>query len=157
MLNKAFSVGVPTDLYSSLSFALMRSNDTRQPEEVIAIAIRNFLTTHLAKPGARGYQWKTLFLPEGTDLRMRYLGKWYYAKIEGDDLMYAAESISPREWTLLVTGTIRNAWRDIWIRRNVSEGWTRAETWREQHANSRPGVNRRLTARRIGDELPLKY
>lgn len=150
-MNKAISVDVPVHLYSTLAFALLRSNDTRQPAEVIAIAIRNFLSTQLSKPNTRGYQWKTLFLPEGTDLRMRYLGQWYHAKIEGDDLMYAGESVSPREWTLLVTGSIRNAWRDIWIRRNVSEGWTRALMWREQYCKKIPGIDRRSLARRLGD------
>jgi hypothetical protein len=153
--NQAIPVEVPGDLYSALSFALIRSNDTRQLPEIIAIAIREFLANHLAKPGARGYQWKALFLPEGTDLRMRYLGEWHYAKIVGDDLMYAAEPVSPREFTLLVTGTIRNAWRDIWIRRNVTEGWTRAEMWREQYARSRHGVNRRRRSRRADDKQLL--
>jgi hypothetical protein len=149
MRNKAIEVEVPVRLWSDLSFALMRSNDTRNVDEVVAIAIKHYLATHLAKPTGRGYQWKTLFLPEGTDLRMRYMERWYYAKIEGDELMYAAESISPREWTLLVTGTIRNAWRDIWIRRNVTEGWTRAAMWREQHSKQTPGEDRRRIARRI--------
>lgn len=46
-----------------------------------------------------------------------YRGAYYYAKVEGDRLMYNYEPISPREWTLLVTGTVRKAWGDIWIRR----------------------------------------
>ena len=40
--------------------------------------------------GGKGYQWKDLFLPDGTDLRMRYKGVDYYAKVEGDKLTYAA-------------------------------------------------------------------
>ena len=103
MKNKAIDVEIPITLWSDLSFALLRSNDTRKVDEVVAIAIRNYLANHLAKPTGRGYQWKTLFLPEGTDLRMRYLGSWYYAKIEGDSLMYACESVSRangRCWSL---------------------------------------------------------
>jgi hypothetical protein len=73
MKNKAIAVDVPLQLWSDLSFALTRSNDTRKTDEVVALAIRAYLAAHLAKPGGRGYQWKTLFLPEGTDLRMRYL------------------------------------------------------------------------------------
>jgi hypothetical protein len=30
----------------------------------------------------------------------------------------------------MVTGTVRNAWRDIWIRRSVNECWTHAALWR---------------------------
>jgi hypothetical protein len=151
MRNKALSVSVPLHLWSDLSFALMRSNDTRHVDEVIALAIKQYLAAHLARPNARGYQWKTLFLPEGTDLRMRYQGQWYYAKIEGDALMYAGESVSPREWTLLVTASIRNAWRDIWIRRNVTEGWTRACLWRDAPGKRIPGIDRRSMRRRSVD------
>lgn len=151
MKNKAIPVQLPTQLWTNLSLALLRSNDTRKIDEVVALAVRSYLAAHLAKPAGRGYQWKTLFLPEGTDLRMRYLGTWYYARIEGDELMYAAEPMSPREWTLLVTGSIRNAWRDVWIRRNVTEGWTRAAMWREQTVKHTPGTNRRRITRRIDD------
>ncbi|MEJ7808453.1 MAG: hypothetical protein WKG03_21340 [Telluria sp.] len=151
MRNEAIPVGVPTSLYAELCCALRRSNDTRHPDELIALAIRTFLANQFSKPQARGYQWKNLFLPEGTDLRMRYMGTWYHAKIEGDALMYGGESMSPREWTLYVTGSIRNAWRDIWIRRNVTEGWTRALMWREQYCRKRPGEERRSVSRRASD------
>ena len=37
---------------------------------------------------ARGYLWKSLFLPEGTLLRCRYRGDTYVAQVEGDDIVY---------------------------------------------------------------------
>lgn len=75
------------------------------------------------------------------------------AKIVGDKLNYAAESVSPRDWGLMVTGTVRNAWRDIWIRRGVNEGWTRAAPWRtaSAYAQDIPGADRRRRARRATD------
>jgi hypothetical protein len=118
---------------------------------LVALAIRTYLANHFRKPLDRGDQWKTLFLPEGADLRMRYMGTWYYAKIEGDALMYCGEPMSPREWTLYVTGSIRNAWRDVWIRRSVTECWTRALMWREQYSRKRPSEERRSLSRRASD------
>jgi hypothetical protein len=41
---------------------------------------------------------------------MRYRRVWYYAAVEGDQLVYAGEPVSPREWALLVSGTVRNPW-----------------------------------------------
>lgn len=87
-------------------------------------------------------------------MRLRYQRIWYYATIEGDQLRYEAESVSPRDWALLVTGSVRNPWRDIWIRRTVCEGWTRAARLRAPPAGlaTAPGGDRRVHARRQADE-----
>jgi hypothetical protein len=84
---------------------------------------------------------------------MRYRGTWYYATVERDQLMYAGEPVSPRGWGLMVTGGVRNAWRDIWIRRSANECWTRAAAWRSTHAGPRPwnSVDRRRHTRRSTD------
>ena len=31
-----------------------------------------------------GYQWTELFLPDGTELRIRYRGAYNYARVDGD-------------------------------------------------------------------------
>jgi hypothetical protein len=82
---------------------------------------------------------------------MRYRGLYYYAEIEGDALVYAGEVVSPRDWTLMLTGTVRNAWRDIWIKRGVHERWTRACVRRAEKASQprTPYVERRL-GKRLG-------
>ncbi|WP_377704541.1 hypothetical protein [Pseudoduganella sp. UC29_71] len=130
MENEAFGWRVLGPLYLDLSFVLQQSGDTRKPEEVIALAVKSWLAERRGNPASRGYQWKELFLPHGTELRMRYLGIDYYAKVENDKIMYAGEIVTPRDWCLMVTGTVRNAWRDIWIRRSVNECWTHAALWR---------------------------
>jgi hypothetical protein len=150
MTNEALSVQVPLDTYLELAFQLRNNGDTRQPDEVVAFALRAWLGNRQARPSG-GYQWKDLFLPDGTELRMRYRGAYYYAGIAGDQLRYAGEIVSPRNWALMVTGTVRNAWRDIWIRRGINEGWTRASMWRSSGAYSPllPGSDRRRQARRM--------
>ncbi len=151
MENESIPVTLPSSLYLDLSYALRRAGDTRQVNEIVTLAVKTWLSTHVSKPDIRGYQWKTLFLPDGTDLRMRYLGTWYYAKVEDDRLMFAGESVSPRDWGITLTGTVRNAWRDIWIRRNINEGWNRASAWRDKECQRIPGIDRRRLARRSGD------
>ncbi len=72
---------------------------------------------HAAEPSpTRGYQWKDLFLPEGTELRMSSAGHAYHARVTGDAIIYKSRTVSPRGFTLAVAGNGRNAWRDVWIR-----------------------------------------
>jgi hypothetical protein len=69
-----------------------------------------------ASASARGYQWKELFLPDGTDVRMRCDGDVYHARVNGDSIVYQGHRVSPRQLTLAVAGNGRNAWRDLSLR-----------------------------------------
>lgn len=153
MRNETFAERLLGRIYIDLAYALQRSGDIRQPEEIVAFAVKQWMAERLGKPGGRGYQWKDLFLPDGTDLRLRYKGVDYHAKVDGDRLMYAGSAVSPREWCMTITGCPRNAWRDVWIRRSVNEYWTRASAWRKDDAvKPRPSyIERRLLHRRQGD------
>ncbi len=88
----------------------------------------------------RGYQWKTLFLPDGTDLRMLYDGNGYYAHVRGDHLMYQGLHVSPRQFTRMVASGVRNAWRDIFVREPGARDWKRASDLRRERvtASQRP-------------------
>nr|WP_315221880.1 hypothetical protein [uncultured Duganella sp.] len=74
----------------------------------------------------RGYQWKILFLPEGTRVRMQYEEDWHSAEVVGDELMYRGRSVSPHQLTQVVAGDGRNAWRDLWIRFPGEKNWANA-------------------------------
>jgi hypothetical protein len=138
--NETIAVHLPSALYLELAFQLRKRGDTRQPDDLIAVALKAWLGQRGGTASA-GYQWKELFLPDGTELRMRYRGVSYHAIIEGDQLKYAGESVSPRGWILMITGTVRNPWRDIWIRRGVDDGWSRAAMWRAR-SDDRPSAAR---------------
>lgn len=152
MTNEAIAVEVPLGVYLELAFRLRNSGDTREPNDVVVFALKAWLGNRQGKSNG-GYQWKELFLPDGTELRMRYRGTYYYANIDGDQLKYAGETVSPRDWALLVTGTVRNPWRDIWIRRGINECWTRAAMWRtgSTHSPMLPNTDRRRRTRRMAD------
>jgi len=143
-------VKVPPDLYVELLFQLRKYGDTRQPEELLPLAIKAWLASYLGNPCGRGYQWKELFLPHGTELRTRYRGTYYYAKVEGDQLRYGCESVSPRSWIANLTGSVRNAWRDIWIRQGVNHWWVQASVMRTEAARQAlpPDQGRRRGERR---------
>ncbi|SHH71179.1 hypothetical protein SAMN05428948_5046 [Massilia sp. CF038] len=79
---------------------------------------------------ARGYQWRSLFLPEGTCVRFEYKRRTYHAHVRGDRLLYQDQAYSPRQLLLHVTGTVRNAWRELWLRSPGDARWHLANTRR---------------------------
>jgi hypothetical protein len=88
-----------------------------------------------------GYQWKCLFLPEGSMLRMGYLGQDFFAQVQGNAVVHRGQRMSPRQFTQAVAGDGRNAWRDLWVRLPGEKSWTRAMQLRrrlEQHQADRP-------------------
>jgi hypothetical protein len=125
---------------------LIRSKGSMyDPVEAIDLAIEYWienaewkaddLIPGIPRPGKdRGYMWKHLFLPHGTTVRMKYQGQFHYAKVTGDDLVFDGQPISPSEFANRVTGTSRNAWRDLWIKRPFDQDYYLAETLRSKLA-----------------------
>jgi hypothetical protein len=56
-----------------------------------------------------GYQWKGLFLPSGTRLRMWHGGGHHYAEVEGDNIVFEGRRVSPAQMANSVAGNTRNA------------------------------------------------
>lgn len=65
----------------------------------------------------RGYQWKTLYLPEGTLLRSWSYGECRDAQVIGGRIMHEGRSVSPNQFARSFARTVRNAWKDLRIRR----------------------------------------
>jgi hypothetical protein len=79
----------------------------------------------------KGYQWLTVFLPNGTKLKMAYKGRDYYAEVAHEKIMYEGESFSPSGLAnRIASGTARNAWRDLWIKRPRDKEWLLADDLR---------------------------
>jgi hypothetical protein len=78
----------------------------------------------------RGYQWKQLFLPDATRLRVRKDDEWRHAEVVGDDLIYEGRPVSPNQLVQQVTGGGRNAWRELWIRFPGEKTWVIAASLR---------------------------
>lgn len=87
-----------------------------------------------------GYLWKNkdadLFLPDGTQLRMPYKQKDYFAKVVGDQIMYEGKAFSPSNLVNEITGTSRNAWRDLWIKFPGDSDWKLADELRSDALES---------------------
>lgn len=137
------SVPVSTAQFLGLVDFLRSNGDPRDPVEVIAAAIdywqdnASWKPELMSKSDNRGYQWKSLFLPEGTQVRMQYKGEYYYAKVEGDEIIYKGSPISPGSLANTIASSSRNAWRDLWIQRPQDSEWKLADDCRQETLDSK--------------------
>jgi hypothetical protein len=133
----SISVPISTTTFIDLVDFLRDKGSPRDPIEVIESAIAYWTDNAdwkeevLSPVGlATGYSWKTVFLPSGTVVRIRYNSEYHYAKVVGDKLMHEAASVSPNQFALRVTGVARDAWRDVWIKRPNDEDFVVANALR---------------------------
>jgi hypothetical protein len=77
-----------------------------------------------------GYQWKQLFLAQGTRLRASFGGTAYFAVVDGAEIKHADRAISPSGFANLHGSGNRNAWKAIWLRFPGSEQWVLADVCR---------------------------
>lgn len=132
-MNAASSAMVlPPALLAELSEFLRVSDSTLSPVEAMVSAVTQWIAAEraIATP-ERGYQWKRLFLPDGTRVRMHYVDRWFYAEVIADQLIYRGRPVSPRQLTIEIAGDGRNAWRDLWIRRPCEHHWLSAAHLRQ--------------------------
>lgn len=81
----------------------------------------------------QGYFWVPLFLPNGTSIRMEYKRETHYASVKFGKLIYKDQSFSPSELAgYIASGTNRNAWRDLVIKRPGDAEWTLAADLRKR-------------------------
>jgi hypothetical protein len=90
-----------------------------------------------------GYTWRiqrlgnlqqaSLFLPDGTVLRISVADGYAYAQIRGDQIEFDSRRIpSPNKFALEATGTPRDAWRDVWVKRPTDREFVLSDDLREQ-------------------------
>ena len=98
---------------------LRTRSDSHDVSEALNIALefwldaKNELPPNADRTGIRGYQWKSLFLPEGTILRSWSYGEHNYARVEGDKIIHDGQSVSPNQFARHFARTARNAWFDL--------------------------------------------
>lgn len=118
---------IPPHALSELRQFLSSTGTTLTIADAVSAAIHEWLTRQpAAAQPHRGYQWKQLFLPAGTELRMSHKGQHYYAKVQGDQLIFRQQVVTPRAMVLAIAGDGRNAWRDLWLRLPQQGQWMNA-------------------------------
>jgi hypothetical protein len=126
---------IPPAALAELQDYLRQSGSTLSPAEAISDAIKLWIARDRddAAP-MRGYQWKQLFLPDATRLRVHMNNEWHIAEVSGDDLIYEGRAVSPNQMVQQVTGGGRNAWRELWIRFPGEKTWVNAASLRTRQS-----------------------
>jgi hypothetical protein len=155
------AIRVPSDVLEALGeFTGHFWSNSLALEPVICDAIRTYIKQGTAQgtvakraaedqqlPAASseaGYQWKEVFLPEGTKLRASFDHQPYFAVVEGAEIKYGQEALSPSSFANLRGSGNRNAWKSIWLRLPGSGAWLRADVCRS--------VRQAAIARLLGGE-----
>lgn len=94
------------------------------------IAMQNKATAEGESALQGGYQWKSLFLPSGTKIRIGIRRKVHHAIVEGDYILYHGEQVSPAQLVNQLAGCTRNAWKHVWLLLPGETRWRLAETMR---------------------------
>ena len=148
-----YPIRVPSDLLESLGeFTGQCWSDALALEPFICEAIRNYLRPAAATQAqplvasGTGFQWKQLFLPDGTRLRASFGGQCYFAQVEEGEIKYGGHAMSPSRFANLQGSGNRNAWKAIWLCLPGSEEWLLADVCRS--------ARQAAIARLIGDGAP---
>jgi hypothetical protein len=135
------SLPVTLEIHQQLLCASVNSAFKHEAWEIGAIAIREWMTRNnpesFAMPETCGYQWKHLFLPNGTLLRTIFNGKNFHCLVEKDHICYNGQEISPSGFVNTVGGVRRNAWKVIWILFPNCSVWRLAGTLRTRTTSRR--------------------
>ena len=145
-MNSQISIPLPTKSFLRLVDFLREIGSDRDPVKAVDDAIDYWISNaewksddllpELNSSALRGYSWRhkesSLFLPEGTGIRMRYKGRFCYAEVEKDEILFEGQVLSPSALTKRITGSNRNAWRDLWVKRPSDEKWMLADDLRQK-------------------------
>ena len=150
-----YPIRVPSDVLEALGeFTGQCWSDSLSLEPFICEAIRNYVRPAAvaeAQPAAAsgtGYQWKQVFLPDGTRLRASFGGHNYFAHVEGGEIKYGEHAMSPSRFANLQGSGNRNAWKAVWLCLPGSEEWLLADVCRSARLAA--------IARLIGDSAPAE-
>lgn len=143
-MTSTVTLAVEPDTLLRLINQLRRTGGSQDLSDAICTAIRFWLDAQAAMPNGgdpanvRGYQWKSLFLPEGTILRSWSYGEHNYAEVVGDEIIHNGRAVSPNQFAQAFARTTRNAWTDLFIRRLGDKNYIMACRLRQQVAKAPP-------------------
>ena len=132
--------------FLELEFYLIDHRPGVKPEAFVAELVKRWLAVENERlalrrdgPALRGFQWKNLFLPDGTHLRTAYGEEVDFARVCGDRIRSDdGAAVTPSQFANR-RAKGRNAWRFIWLRFPGNERWVRADDCRARSNNNNEG------------------
>jgi hypothetical protein len=143
-MKSTMSLQLDTDTLLQLIFQLKSRGGTQDISQAINSAIELWLReqTKLAMgsdpASVRGYQWKSLFLPEGTQLRSWSYGEHNHARVIGDEIIHKGKAVTPNQFAQSFARATRNAWTDLFVRRPEDKQFKMAHRLRLELAKPQP-------------------
>ncbi len=132
--NRQMDIPISLEIYQQLCGASINTGFAKEDWEIAAEAIDEWVRRHdpdaLATPAHSGYQWKRLFLPDGTVLRTVFAGKNYHCVVEGGRIVFQGKDVSPSGFVNAVGGMRRNAWLCAYVLFPDTKQWQLADTLR---------------------------
>jgi len=132
--NPYSTVSISHEVYLQLLSAAGQYGFEKEDWEIVAAAINDWARRHspdaIAMPATAGYQWKQLFLPNGTLLRTIFKGKNHHCLVENDQIVYEGRAMSPSGFVNAIGGIRRNAWKSLWILLPETTTWKLADSLR---------------------------
>lgn len=133
------SLNLPVLDYLKLELHLMETRPDVRPEAFVTDLVQRWLALDAERlalrkngPPMRGFQWKNLFLPNGTRLRTTYCHATEFAKVVGDHIVSEDGSrLTPSRFANRHAKG-RNAWRFVWLRFPGEDDWSRAADCRSR-------------------------
>jgi hypothetical protein len=116
-------IPVPLQVFHDLCEHREKSGCKTELHEMAGQAIEQWLarqhqqagTDRMPRRALHGYQWKRLFLPDGTVLRSAFKGESYLGRIERGKILHNGRVHSPSEFANAAGSVGRNAWQVIWL------------------------------------------
>lgn len=135
---------LPDDVFISLVDQVGEGWFGPKSEAVLCKLIRDWVAEQSGAPGppepdaapatpsevGKGYQWKQLFLPNGTELRTTFGGKSTYAKVQDEVILCGGVATTPSRLANASGCGTRNAWQNIWLRFPGESTWKLARRCR---------------------------
>lgn len=147
MSEELFVLPVPFATYVELRQFLPKHGIAQDLHEVVDRAIKDWMAALEASSEAatsctlKGFQWKSLFLPDGTKLRAVCDGEHHVAHVVGGKVVYEGRIYSPPQFVNHVHGSTRNAWKSIWLLFPNETDWHLANEYRGMPSEIRERIS----------------
>jgi hypothetical protein len=118
-----FPTRLPADLLVELGELTGIRWNSWELEPIICEAIRRYMHPPAAPTreqtsttSGAGYQWKQVYLPDGTRLRASFGGQPHFATVTGTEIKSGDLALTPSGFANLYGSGNRNAWKAVWLR-----------------------------------------
>lgn len=134
------AVYIPYSDFLDLDLYLTEARPGARPDAFIAELVKRWLAIEKERLALRkkdcaprGFQWKSVFLPEGTSLRTSYSANAEFAKVVGEHIVAEDEEALTPSLFANRHAKGRNAWRFVWLRFPGKDYWVRADDCRARY------------------------